>query len=374
MIRLLKIQAQGLYLPLPIPVITLEHFPTGDRCPDYRCLSYTWGSPDPRQQVLINERRFEIGPNLFDFLQIFSAHYLSECEDYIWIDQLCIDQSNVAERTQQVSMMNTIYSEAKEVAVWLGPSANGSDSVMKAIRGCSELGGIGGRFGLMSRGLKLKIHHKKLDALLRRPYWDRLWIVQEIVLAKALGIYCGDSRCSAADFERIVSGIRQYGYGDSKGRFQNAHPLTTRWRGTITRGSVNEPSMDLSYAIATFASQQCYDPRDKIFGLAGMMKPGEQLPIDYSWTVEEVFAAACARLADRLLQGTGSNFGTLFALEVLGKEAGKIAEQRETMRKLAGHIQRVRHFDKSLDTWDPSPEVREQVKELLDAVQDELPE
>jgi hypothetical protein len=85
----------------------------------YSCLSYTWGEPEPKQLLLINGRKFHVRKNLFDFLETIRGHSRSRRTKY-WIDALCIDQSNKAERNHQVGQMGMIYSKATRVVAWLG--------------------------------------------------------------------------------------------------------------------------------------------------------------------------------------------------------------------------------------------------------------
>jgi hypothetical protein len=87
---------------------------------NYACLSYAWGKPKQRHVILINGRKFHVQQNLFDFLDTIRGRSRSRHEDY-WIDALCIDQSNAAERNHQVAQMGMIYSKAVGVYAWLGP-------------------------------------------------------------------------------------------------------------------------------------------------------------------------------------------------------------------------------------------------------------
>ncbi|EGO55055.1 hypothetical protein NEUTE1DRAFT_130947 [Neurospora tetrasperma FGSC 2508] len=74
----------------------------------------------------------------------------------LWIDQLCIDQSDSDEKAVQVGLMSQIYSRAKQVLIWLGPAADGSDEVMDVL---AELGKefeiVGIRLGDLEKILKL---------------------------------------------------------------------------------------------------------------------------------------------------------------------------------------------------------------------------
>lgn len=64
----------------------------------YLCLSYRWGDPTPNQMILINDQPFMVRQNLFDFLNMIRA--TQEALPLYWIDALCIDQTNTAERTR----------------------------------------------------------------------------------------------------------------------------------------------------------------------------------------------------------------------------------------------------------------------------------
>jgi hypothetical protein len=86
----------------------------------YTCLSYAWGEPKPKHLLLIDGQQFYVQKNLFDFLENTRGQTKYKHVEY-WIDALCIDQSNVAERNHQVAQMGMIYSKARYVIAWLGP-------------------------------------------------------------------------------------------------------------------------------------------------------------------------------------------------------------------------------------------------------------
>lgn len=106
-----------------VPSVTLATHPLSPRIA-YNALSYTWGPPrnleeidDSNAIILLNGHLFEVQPNLYDALLELEA----TCpETPIWIDALCINQSNQTERSAQVSVMNQIYGGAARVIVWLG--------------------------------------------------------------------------------------------------------------------------------------------------------------------------------------------------------------------------------------------------------------
>jgi hypothetical protein len=83
----------------------------------YTALSYTWGDAPADCIIELNGQPFHVRRNLWDFLdRARKADFVW----YLWIDALCIDQSTVRERNHQVALMGKMYSQAREVLVWLG--------------------------------------------------------------------------------------------------------------------------------------------------------------------------------------------------------------------------------------------------------------
>jgi hypothetical protein len=91
-----------------------------DSCPPYAALSYVWGEPAgrfARMEITISGYPFRVRRNLWNFLQQAKSTRMalhrqddsSPMPEYLWIDALCIDQDNIAERNHQVQMMRDIY-------------------------------------------------------------------------------------------------------------------------------------------------------------------------------------------------------------------------------------------------------------------------
>ncbi|KAK8062031.1 hypothetical protein PG994_008397 [Apiospora phragmitis] len=164
--------------------------------PDYEALSYTWGSPhqnedEPAPACLINGNTVPIRRNLQDALRHL---WWRDYERVLWIDQ-----SNVRERNHQVGRMRDIYRNAETVRVWLGRASETSPVAMRwidesASRHRSRFGVPGCLADYASPEDVRRSQTRRwraLLSLLERPYWRRVWIVQEIVLAKNLRLQCG---------------------------------------------------------------------------------------------------------------------------------------------------------------------------------------
>ena len=107
-----------------------------DACPSYRCLSYTWGpalttdaengehTDTTKGELIVRAEEtagvLSINENLSDALCQLAESFSLGSTQYMWKDAICIDQENLEERSSQVSMMDSIYSGAEKVIVWLG--------------------------------------------------------------------------------------------------------------------------------------------------------------------------------------------------------------------------------------------------------------
>lgn len=172
--------------------------------PRFVALSYTWGYGGPTYNVIVNGWLLPIGENLRVALKALRTFFQNEvdldesqrCEDegvtlpknllqengypLLWVDAICIDQSNHLEKNHQVNMMGRIFSTAGCVISWLGEEADNSRCIMKAIRA-----------SMNTRNCSVEME-QAMDSFVWRSYWSRMWIIQEFILAKNVIILCGD--------------------------------------------------------------------------------------------------------------------------------------------------------------------------------------
>lgn len=96
----------------------------------YACLSYQWGAPGRGLVIQLDGEEFRIQRNLWLFLRQlrYYGHF------HLWVDAICINQNDIAERGQQVQLMNRIYPSAARVLVWLGDAADYSDAAFQFLQ------------------------------------------------------------------------------------------------------------------------------------------------------------------------------------------------------------------------------------------------
>lgn len=128
-----------------------------------------------------------------------------------------------------------------------------------------------------------------LIALCNRPYWSRLWIIQEILLAEQVLICCGSMACSWALLKEVVYSVdcRFLAY-ESKIVYD-----LVRYRDDLQskriRGDTGSKWDQLDQLITTFVGSFCEEPRDMVYAVLSLMNEPSNIAIDYSKSVEEVF-------------------------------------------------------------------------------------
>jgi hypothetical protein len=245
---------------------------------NYEALSYTWGSPeDGVRGIRLGGKPFDVRINLWWALD--HLRY-PDRPRILWIDALCIDQSNEIERNHQVRQMGLVYREASKVIVWLGLPAANSNAAFEFI-----VDGNTASLDIQAGACEISnpVHTTNLNAffaLCERGYWSRLWVVQEIVLAKELMVSCGPNVATWTAFSRALQGYEHYD------RIKSSLPyLFDRQR------SDRYYECRLINLLEACQASECADPRDKVYGLLGLANDcGEdELVVGYSKTVYEVY-------------------------------------------------------------------------------------
>lgn len=264
-------------------------------CPPFVALSYTWGPSTPVSEITMDGTTLPIRKNLWFALCSIRARPSDSADittSLLWIDAISIDQSNVQERNHQVKMMKEIYSQAAFVFTWLGPSTALNALAFQTIQHVIA--------SAHDQPLQLLLGSQAQSALLalfRNPYWTRLWIVQEILLAKDVVIMCGDTLCqwtALTEFFRHIRAISLSSRDDTV--HASLDPMLTSPANHIVANrdiwlSQEVRSYKLAELLVMWPGQECEDPRDRVFGLLGLLsqQPGMVFSADYSMTTIEVF-------------------------------------------------------------------------------------
>jgi hypothetical protein len=326
----------------------------------YVALSYMWGDVKPPSSINLGKCPFEVGPNLNAALKKLRDR---DAKKNYWIDALCIDQSNIKERSAQVTLMGEMYSQCKFVFIWLGEDrTNSAHDAISFIRRWSDLdrlmgivrpykpvgvfaGSIYERTGQMMRivlissppALKMisdslvleKPFFKAVIQLLEQPYWQRVWILQEIILLRKAIVFYVNSYLEWHYFKLfhiITSGVflaligsiyRQDNdelpfYSDIQKHLQSPearaiHWLLSRQIGFTEARSLqwllskrlqifttpknNQRITDLEWLLIQTTHYRATGPRDKLYALLGLDRQGT-IPVlsNYDRSLGQVYA------------------------------------------------------------------------------------
>lgn len=262
-VRLLKIK-QDKNGPVHCTLQTFEL----KAAPLYAALSYTWGPESPACNILVDGKLLSIRPNLFYCLRGIRH----ECDGYIFVDQICIDQLNAQERNHQVQLMSAIYSRSQRVIVWLNDDTGDCLKAAKAFRDPTDI--------------------VALSTILSNEYFSRLWIVQEMLLTPEICIFTSGN--TWISWESIWSITKDVNLGKRKltteeaSAWKRISPNTQKLiRMTGNTGQRKESRELLD--ILSFSANTCYDPRDKVYGLMSLFEVEDKLKVDYDKPVFDVF-------------------------------------------------------------------------------------
>ncbi|EGR45037.1 uncharacterized protein TRIREDRAFT_111494 [Trichoderma reesei QM6a] len=305
--------------------------------PPYNTLSYTWGEPTIVDQIMVNSKPIGVGANLFQALQHIRS---SESPIDIWIDAICINQTDNKEKAHQVSQMDLVYRLCEQVYIWLGCSEasstvdNNPFALVEHFAANKHFHDLPGYYKDVTTGLwSCDTEHveftsmwKAFDLVASSPWWHRAWTVQEAVLpAKAVVIYgtwktlwetfdlCESYRLEhLSNYSAECCGKSYEAVGVSRGfpmdQVMGYVASLKRSRG----GAQGYKSFsDISFA---FMNRQCFNPRDKIYSLLGFAgSAAASLYPDYTKEVSEVYTEAFRKMMEendmspRCLLGEGFN-------------------------------------------------------------------
>ena len=170
----------------------------------YEAVSYCWGG-GPTTPIMIIEHTTQhpipIRSNLENALRQFRTQIPPHSSQLFWIDALCIDQSNKQEKSAQIKKMSLIYNRASNVKVWLGIAYEDSDRAVSFIQKFLKLDD----FDRLIKDPVTPTDWLAFMNLLRRPWFNRRWIVQEIGLARRATVYCGACTVPWQSFSNAVA-------------------------------------------------------------------------------------------------------------------------------------------------------------------------
>lgn len=293
-----------------------------DSLPAYEAISYTWGDSRSTEDIWVNGKRLIVPASAYRILVNRSSLLMPKL---LWVDAICINQSDTAEKNSQVSLMRDVYRKAFIVSVCL-QTPPAPEGVLPMLNDISE--------SFLATDmlhelvfLPLKRHKNDLEiyleyaqrirqprwrafqSLVRNPWFSRIWVVQEIVLASSIRVFyggthipwqyladtmilCQDNPALATFLDTTLdpltrlrpsrSPMNLISMYDAQGKFKN---------GTVS----------FSSSLYSFVLFKATDPRDHVFGLFGFHsgKLDHRITPNYNLLLPDVYKNAARYLIEQ---------------------------------------------------------------------------
>ncbi|KAK7913838.1 hypothetical protein PG985_011541 [Apiospora marii] len=291
----------------PIELLMSTHALTDDQFPKYTALSYTWGSSDRTALVYLDGLLFGITPFLLEAIQHLRKVQQGNAR-FWWIDMMCINQDDDKERGHQVGMIRDIYQSADCVIAWLGPEASNSSHLMRALAQRESTSGRASRADELS--------------FLSRPYWTRVWIVQELCAAKRIILLCGEETASWTSFQESPLLLPWTDYAmvclnleKELYSVPSCHTMAP-YNLVVLRKRLQAEHASLGSLLTSCSQQAASDPRDRVFALLGLAndEAAREVVPDYSLSPCSVYCSAIRAMFTKLSKRT--NHETAEAAEI----------------------------------------------------------
>lgn len=205
-----------------------------------------------------------------------------------WIDAICIDQSNVMERNHQVQIMRKIYSNARSVSVWLGKADASFDSDIAMEHLATRTPCDAGKSNV-DNFWSLR-QAKAILAFCEMNYWRRMWIIQEIMFAKQVTIYCGSKHIGWNTFEQLVKDLQAISDIGREHHTPCASPILASPAIVIAKAKAawGGNLQPLTTLLQLYRDHEATNILDKVYALHGLAKDSSDIAVDYGITADEL--------------------------------------------------------------------------------------
>ncbi|KAF2003428.1 HET-domain-containing protein [Amniculicola lignicola CBS 123094] len=317
-------------------VVSIKQAGLLDFTDTYEALSYTWGAPHLIYTLQCDGAQIPITESLDRALRALRNHFTRRT---LWADGVCINQADEHDKTTQIPQMFKIFRCAMRVVVWLGvdEGSEEEETVKRLSRlSRSSVENMEPVWDELWIDKKASLSVARIEKVLALPWFQRMWIIQEVVSSLDVVVLCGTAEIQWARFVIALRMFRKR-IGDIEGvdspedrlqerllilkidrRLMGITQIFDLWK---THGNLNESSMqDVSESdvmadrtrpggiielMNGFAHHQCSDERDRIFALVGLASDVSTSPlprgvqrtvrnllpvtVDYAESVQQVY-------------------------------------------------------------------------------------
>ena len=275
--------------------------------PVYEPLSYSWGSHTPLVEIIVNGDNFLVTCNLGAALAWLRR---PDVQRVLWVDAICINQEDKLEKNDQIPLMADIYQRGKQTIVWLGKHNRRTGRAFDMLETMNQYFNAVSmerfvrlepdKWRLLQKAMKMKnasdieandfkrfrfdlvywmtmlrSSHARIS-LFERPWFKRVWVVQEIAMSRLAIVVCGRYSTSWSTIENAYRMSWLWDEWEDGQRLGSLVEMRTNIQAG-RRDDIGKVAQKVFHCEAT-------EPMDRIYailGLADRLPPGFEIAIDY---------------------------------------------------------------------------------------------
>lgn len=250
---------------------SLDQQEIDDASNEYEAISYTWGDQERTDPLMCDETTINITPNLASALLRFRSRTDPR---RLWADAICINQDDLDEKGQQISLMASIFRSASLVRVWLG---NGDEGESQALADIASLVKRISPTAVQYQDTEsetfqaLKKLRSPLKEIFSMPWFGRRWIVQELVLNGNVMFHCGMSTIPWSSLHFAFHSLSKSPWADdldARSR-RKIRQFENLWR-TWCFADVSTMNCGIYSLLHSFQDLECKEPKDTIYAIASL--------------------------------------------------------------------------------------------------------
>jgi hypothetical protein len=322
-IRLLALEPAASVLDSAV-TCSLKHVSIEDDI-EYGSLSYVWGDPGNVTPVACDGGEINVTVNLHSALR--HLRYTEQVR-ILWVDAICINQSDLEERSQQVLLMASIYRQARGVLVWLGEETEDVKFSFESIKMANSFfpppeaeftdeatmrqAITEDAYALSDEGKPNLFEYdwNPIVCLLRRPWFERKWVIQELAHAREAALIIGNMSQDWILLATLVNSMVFFGLPPQfidtleKNAFSLHFPpmnhvaIMQRMRKLRVYSQIGIAEigiLDLLWGTRNF---KCFDPKDQIIAILSLVEDvedkDEEITPNYRIDTEAYFKQVAA--------------------------------------------------------------------------------
>ncbi|KAL5390036.1 hypothetical protein DPSP01_002093 [Paraphaeosphaeria sporulosa] len=343
---------------------------------NFEALSYVWGDLNDRKRIFIEDSYLDITANLHTALRYLRDSVL---ERVLWIDAICINQDDLAERSNQVGYMVSIYASAIRVVAWLGEDTSQGEScftLLKLLARFSREERKGRFHAFHDRGILRDVdtyrqlrQNDSFTFMLQSPWFERIWVLQEAAAAQSFTFVYGQQWLADHVFCEAMINYRTF-FVDGTTSLEeqelwglissvlylvqwDAHP-GTQWSSLDI--------LPLRHMVSMFHTHDATDPKDKVYALLGMstaeMASRPYIAVDYSKPWASVFCELVRYLLGSTVRIQTWNhrletllFARVFVLGRVGQVNRNVNTSKHELVTKEEHICRLNRYTGASETF-----------------------